>query len=177
MQGTAASPSWAEADSCAGSLRTTALSLCLCRGAGRCCAPTARHTCSSPCSYAWGLLLMLARAPVSCGQHVACPVLAGMACPCSAPLHKHGHLLMCLDARVQCRMTWRPRFYLEDWFAKERCTPAGPGQADPELEEALAGCTAGAPFTSVPVGCSSNDVNQLGWRARWAASATVPPSL
>lgn len=84
---------------------------------------------------------------------------------------------MCLDAQLQCHMTWRPRFYLEDWFAKERCTPAEPGQADPELEEALAGCTAGAPFTSVPVGSSSNDVNQLGWGARRAAAAAVLPSL
>lgn len=60
-------------------------------------------------------------------------------------------------------MTWRPRFYLEDRFLEQWCTPAAPGQADPELEEAFAGCTAGAPFTAVPIGSSDNGVNQLGW--------------
>ncbi|KAL4427653.1 hypothetical protein ABPG75_001742 [Micractinium tetrahymenae] len=59
-----------------------------------------------------------------------------------------------------CNMTWRPRYYLEDWLLEQWCTPAAPGQADPELEEALAGCTAGAPFTSVPIGSTDNGVNQ-----------------
>lgn len=71
-------------------------------------------------------------------------------------------------------MTWRPRFYLEDWLLEERCTPAAAGQADPELEEALGGCTAGAPFTSVPVGSTDNGVNQLGRLDGMSGSRCLP---
>ena len=65
-------------------------------------------------------------------------------------------------ARKPCKIkTWRPR-HITELFQGKNCkkTKSGMAEIDPKLDKILKRCTAGAPWTSVPIGTDSLDVNK-----------------
>ena len=62
--------------------------------------------------------------------------------------------------RRPCRVKfWRPRHIQELFQDRHNCKPVeGMAQIDPKLDIILKRCTAGAPWTSVPIGTDRSDV-------------------
>ena len=74
---------------------------------------------------------------------------------------KNSWELLMYPARRPCKVTWRPRL-IHELFTDINTCPSLPSLADmdPKLDKILKRCTAGAPWTSVPIGTNTNDVSQ-----------------
>ena len=76
---------------------------------------------------------------------------------------KNSWELITYPARTPCRVTkWRPRM-IHSLFTDghHSCIPVGSvAEIDPKLDVILKRCTAGAPWTSVPVGTDNRDVSK-----------------
>lgn len=73
---------------------------------------------------------------------------------------KNSWELLMYPARRPCKVVWRPRM-IHELFGND-CPTAEGGMAevDPKLDKILKRCTAGAPWTSVPVGTNTDDVSR-----------------
>ena len=71
---------------------------------------------------------------------------------------KNSWELLMYPARRPCRITWRPRL-IGELFTDCPTLPSV-ADMDPKLDKILKRCTAGAPWTSVPIGTDNSDVAQ-----------------
>jgi hypothetical protein len=73
---------------------------------------------------------------------------------------KNSWELITYAARQPCKVTWKPR-HLHDIFSPEVCPPVPSlEEMDPELDRVLKRCTAGQPWSTVPIGTNTIHVSK-----------------
>ena len=74
---------------------------------------------------------------------------------------KNSWEILLFMARKPCKPhVWKPRMFHELFDASHACSVAPLSEVDKDLDTILRRCTGGLPWSTVPVGANSNDINQ-----------------